>query len=296
MDKIGNFFELETAHLPTKWLNGKILLNSGRNALRYILKAYNIKKIASPYYTCQFIWDILMEESCEVDFYHIDENFLPTKNFKKDDYIIFNNYFGICDKQIELLKSRYNNLIIDNTQAFYSHQKCLASFYSLRKFFGVPDGGLAWCDKNIAFKLEQSKSYHICTHLLKSYDKGHDASYINFMKNELEIDKMPMQAMSNLTRAMLNNINYKKCKNIRLKNFSILHEYLKNTNEINLSLTNDDIPMFYPYLINNSSKIKSKLKDGGIFLTECWPQIDKFLSTEELYFKNNLILLPIDQR
>ena len=55
MAQVGNFFELETAKLSKKWLKDKILLNSGRNALRYIIKAYNINKIAVPYYTCQFV-------------------------------------------------------------------------------------------------------------------------------------------------------------------------------------------------------------------------------------------------
>lgn len=295
MKEIGNFFAIETANLSTKWLKNKILLNSGRNALRYIIKAYNIKEIAVPYYTCQFVWDILKAENCKINFYHIDKNLLPIQDFGRDDYIIFNNYFGICNKQIEFLKSKYSNLVIDNTQAFYSHQKCLASFYSPRKFFGVPDGGLCWCDKTITEKLEKSISYHRCSHLLKAYDKGYSTSYINFLKNELEIDKMPMQIMSNLTESLLKNIRYEKCKNTRLKNFATLHKSLSESNELSLNLTNDDVPMFYPYLINKF-ELKEKLMKNGIFLTECWPQIDKFLSQEELYLKNNLLLLPIDQR
>lgn len=294
MAQVGNFFELETAKLSKKWLKDKILLNSGRNALRYIIKAYNINKIAVPYYTCQFVWDILKQENCKINFYHIDKNFLPIQTFEKCDYILYNNYFGICDRQIEFLKLKYKNLIIDNTQAFYSHQKCLASFYSLRKFFGVPDGGLVWCDKKLNIKLEKSKSYHSSIHLLKAYDSDHESSYINFIKNELRIDKMPMQEMSNLTLALLDNINYTKCKNIRLRNFNILNDFLKNSNQLNIELQKDDVPMFYPYL-NEDKTIIDRLKNI-VYLVECWPQIDKFLSSEELYLKNNLMLLPIDQR
>lgn len=296
MHQIGNFFELEIAKFSTKWLKNKILVNSGRNALRYIVRLYKIKEIFVPAYTCQFVWLVLKEEGCKINFYHIDKNFMPTAEFNKNSYIIYNNYFGICDTQINQLKQKYKNLIIDNAQAFYSHQMGLASFYSVRKFFGVPDGGLVFYDTKNKLKLEKSISYNRCIHLLKAYDKGYNISYINFLKNELEIDKLPLQEMSNLTKALLQNINYNKVKKIRLKNFNFLHEILKNSNELKINLTNDDVPMFYPYLINNSQNLQEKLKSNGIFLTDCWPQIEKYLSKDELYLKQNLILLPIDQR
>ena len=296
MQQIGNFFELEIAKFSTSWLDDKILVNSGRNALRYIVRLYKIKEIFVPAYTCQFVWLVLMEEGCKINFYHIYKNFMPITEFDKNSYIIYNNYFGICDNQINQLKQKYKNLIIDNAQAFYSQQMGLASFYSIRKFFGVPDGGLVFCNVKNKLKLEKSISYNRCIHLLKAYDKGCDASYINFLKNELEIDKLPLQEMSNLTKALLQNINYNKVKKIRLKNFNFLHQVLKNSNELKINLTNGDVPMLYPYLINNSQKLQEKLKSNGIFLTDCWPQIEKYLSKNELYLKQNLILLPIDQR
>ena len=218
MQQIGNFFELEIAKFSTSWLDDKILVNSGRNALRYIVRLYKIKEIFVPAYTCQFVWLVLMEEGCKINFYHIYKNFMPITEFDKNSYIIYNNYFGICDNQINQLKQKYKNLIIDNAQAFYSQQMGLASFYSIRKFFGVPDGGLVFCNVKNKLKLEKSISYNRCIHLLKAYDKGCDASYINFLKNELEIDKLPLQEMSNLTKALLQNINYNKVKKIRLKN------------------------------------------------------------------------------
>ena len=295
MCEIGNFFELETAKLSTKWIGDRVLLNSGRNALRYIIRAYKIKNIKAPYYTCQFVWDILKDEKCNIEFYHIDKNFLPVCSFNSNDYILFNNYFGICSNQINFLKIKYKNLIIDNTQAFYSKQKCLASFYSLRKFFGVPDGGLVWCDKKINKKFPQSTSYQLCTHLLKAYDKNHSDSYINFIKNELEIDKRPLQTMSKLTYSMLSNINYIKCKNIRLKNFYTFDNFLGKINQLKINLTEDDVPMIYPYL-SEDKKLREKLIKNNVYLQEFWPQIDKFLSKEELYLKNNIMPLPIDQR
>ena len=220
---------------------------------------------------------------------------MPTKTFDKNSYIIYNNYFGICSKHIKTLNETYKNLIIDNCQALFSQTKGLASFYSFRKFFGVPDGGMAWCDKRLNVELQESKSYHLCTHLLKSYDKGYNESYINFLKNELEIDKMPLQEISKLTKALLSNINYDYHKQTRLNNFAFLHNHLKNKNLLNINLENDDVPMFYPFLSDNNN-LYDIFRQNNILLAKCWPQIDKFLSNTELKFKNNLLLLPIDSR
>lgn len=38
-------------------------------------------------------------------------------------YIVYNNYFGICGKNVEVLLKQYRNLIVDNAQAFYFPQK-----------------------------------------------------------------------------------------------------------------------------------------------------------------------------
>ncbi|HSQ98235.1 MAG TPA: hypothetical protein VLL98_06000 [Rickettsiales bacterium] len=295
MNEIGNYFGLETANLSIDWLKDKVGLNSGRNALRYIVRAYQIKKIYVPAYTCAFVWSALEAEKCELIFYHVDKNFMPVSEFGDNDFILYNNYFGVCGKQVKILHKKYKNLIIDNTQALYSLQKGLASFFSLRKFFGVPDGGLAWCDKKLNENFETAVSYHLCTHLLKIYDKGIDAGYINFIKNEVVLDSELIKKMSNLTRILLKNVNYEKAKQIRLNNFKILHEKLATSNELKLDLAKDDVPMIYPYVINNET-LRKKMEENKIFLIPCWPDIDKHLSNDELYLKKYLLTLPLDQR
>lgn len=294
MFEIGNYFGLESANMPTNWLDGKMALNSGRNALRYIVRLYGIKKIAVPFYTCAFVWDALKAENCEINFYHIDKNFMPIVNFA-DDFVLYNNYFGICGQQVKELAKKYKNLIVDNTQALYSLQKGRGAFYSLRKFFGVPDGGLAWCDGYLNENFEEAMSYHLCTHLLKSYDMGIDASYMNFIKNEIALDNAPIKKMSNLTKILLKNFDYEKSRKIRLENFKVLHKELLNINELKIDLAEDDVPMIYPYLIKNEL-LREKLKENKIFLINCWPDIDKYLFDEEKYLKKYLLPLPLDQR
>ncbi len=295
MEEIGGYFGLECADFSLDWMGDKIALNSGRNALRYIVRAYGIRKIAVPTYTCQFVWDSLKAEGCEMFFYQVDKNLMPIIEFPEDIFVLYNNYFGISEDRVKVLNKKYKKLIVDNTQALYSQQKGLASFYSLRKFFGVPDGGLAWCDKKIEEIFEISTSYQSCIHLLKIYDKGYNSGYINFLKNEISLDNAEIKKISNLTMALLKNINYDKIKKIRLDNFNILHKKLAESNELKIDLSKNDVPMVYPYLIKNDN-IRKKLEENKINLISCWPDIEKVASDDVLYLKKYLLPLPIDQR
>ncbi|MDD2840495.1 MAG: hypothetical protein PHY80_05265 [Rickettsiales bacterium] len=295
MKEIGGYFGLECANFSLDWLKDRILLNSGRNALRYIVRVCQIKKIAVPVYTCAFVWEALKAEGCELVFYHVDKNFMPMIDFAENDFVLYNNYFGVCGRQVGVLKNKYKNLIVDNTQALYSSQRGLGAFYSLRKFLGVPDGGLAWCDGCVKEELEVAVSYHLCVHLLKYYDKSVDAGCINFMKNECALDDAPIMRMSNLTGALLKNVDYEKSGQIRLKNFEILHGELEKTNELKLNLAEDDVPMVYPYLVKDEL-LRERLVKNKISLVPCWCGIDKYLSDDEKYLKKYLLPLPLDQR
>ena len=87
---------------------------------------------------------------------------MPTIIFDDNSYVLYTNYFGICAKNIKELAKKYKNLIVDNAQAFYMPKYGIASFNSLRKFFGVPDGSFLMCDKTIN---EIFKSFFISLNL-----------------------------------------------------------------------------------------------------------------------------------
>ena len=121
-----------------------LYLNLARNSLRYIIKTYGIKQLHIPYYLCNVIRQSIVRENCKPIFYHIDDNFLPDRDFNKDDFVLYPNYFGICGENANLLSEKYKNLIIDNAHSFYSEPKGLACFNSARKFFNVYNGSVLW--------------------------------------------------------------------------------------------------------------------------------------------------------
>ena len=71
------------------------------------------------------------------------------------------NYFGVCEKVQDELLLKYNSeqLVFDHSQAFFTPpKKCLATIYSPRKFFGVPDGGLLFTEVKIQLPKNQDES------------------------------------------------------------------------------------------------------------------------------------------
>lgn len=290
--EIGGYFGLETEQKFDN-ISNSIALNCARNCLRYTIKAFNIKEIYVPYYTCPVVWQSIKKENCKIIYYHIDDNFMPTMNFPENSYILYTNYFGICAKNVKTLAKKYKNLIIDNAQAFYMPKYGIASFNSIRKFFGVPDGALLQTDKILDEKSEQDKSFDRCSHLLKRLDIDAQFGYQDFCQNDNSLINEDIKTISNLTKTIFNSIDIKSAKQIRLENFNFLNEHLNKTNELNISLTTDDVPMVYPYLIRDD-KLRNVLIQNKIYVATYWDTQQS--DTLEWVFQKYLLPLPIDQR
>ena len=70
-----------------------IKLNTARNCLRYIIRAYGIEEIYVPYYICPTIKSAIRKEKAKINFYHVDKKFMPVNDFGKDYFILYPNYF-----------------------------------------------------------------------------------------------------------------------------------------------------------------------------------------------------------
>lgn len=297
MKDIGGYIELDIKKISEPYHKGALEINNARNGIVYAIRAYNIKELWVPYYTCPVVWQAIEIADCKLRFYNINEALMPAQDFEKDDYILYTNYFGVCNKNIELLTKKYRNLIIDNAQAFYASPSGIASVYSPRKFFGVSDGGYLYCSKELNQKFIQDKdSYKRFSHLLMRIEGGSDFGYCEFNKNEDTLENEEIKLMSNLTSELLKGVNYDEAKNVRLNNYYFLNEKLEHSNKIKIKIT-DDVPMYYPYLTEND-KLRENLIKNRIFIPACWRGIeDKCLKNSyELYLKKYMFLLIIDQR
>lgn len=295
MKAIGGYFELECRKEPLYYKDG-IYLNICRSAIRYLIRTLGIKKIHVPVFTCHVVQDSIQQEGCKIETYRLNKHMMPDKDFPINDYIIYNNYFGVLGNNVKKMALCYPNLIVDNAQAFYSQTQCLAAVYSPRKFFGLPDSGIL-VGKNIPFlELPQGHSFEVSSHLLKRIDFGAQAAYTDFTSNDEALEQYPLEKISNLSLTLMGNIDYEFVKKRRLDNFNILQQNIPT--DFPISMAEDDVPLVYPLLVEDGNSIRTKLIQNQIFCARYWPNVLHDSKPGELEYEltTNLIHLPIDQR
>jgi hypothetical protein len=298
---IGGYFELE---LPVReeYHNNALRLNTGRNAFEYVLRAKRYKKVYLPYYTCDAMFEPINKLGLDYEFYSIDSNFVPIFNYsnvQENEVFVYNNYLGICDLQTREVAAQCKNLIIDNSQAFYSKPiNGVDTFYSPRKFFGLPDGAYLYTDKLLDYILERDISYKRCEHLLGRIDTNAEQYFQVYKENSKNLCNQPIKEMSNLTQRLLVSIDYKTISEKRMQNFNLIHNELSKKNKLKLDVSSTEVPMVYPFLVENGKLLKQKLISNKIYVASYWPNVLEWSETtsHEYNIVSNLIALPIDQR
>lgn len=300
MTPIGGYFSLE---LP--WAEelhkDALRLNTGRNCLEYILHARQYRKVFIPYYTCDVVLEPFQKLNVEYEFYHIDVNFeiVQEISLRDGEALLYTNYYGLKQRYVENLAQQYSTqLIVDNTQAFFAQPiPKIDTFYTCRKFFGVPDGAYLYTDKTLNSKFDQDISWDRMSFLLKRIDLGAEVGYSDFREQSDRLVGQPIKLMSKLTQRLMQSINYVYAANLRKNNYLFLQDLLGDTNLIHLALENDAIPMVYPYMIDKKG-LREHLIQNKIFVARYWPNVLKWAPKKsiEIQLTNSLLALPIDQR
>ena len=298
--EIGGYFGLEL-NQGKPYHEKAIELNTARNAFEYILKANRYTKVYLPYYTCEAMLEPLNKLNIPYEFYQINKVFKPifSKELKEKEAFVYTNYWGINQHIVKILKNRFgNNLIVDNSQAFYAKPlENTDTFYSSRKFFGVADGAYLYCKNRLNEEFSQDESYERMSHLLKRIDLSAAQGYNDFKTNDDSLINQPIKLMSKLTKAILESVDYNKVAKIRRDNFEFLHKKLKDLNVLNFDLDNESVPMVYPFLIKRDG-LKQELINNKIFVATYWPMVKEKAPTDsfERYLYDYLLPLPVDQR
>lgn len=307
MKAIGGYFELadyeEGGVFPHQ---DGILLNTGRNALEYILRSIReVKHIYLPYYTCEVVLEPIEKLHIPYTYYHINQQFEIVDDIqpKEGEYLIANNYFGIKDAYIQQLAERYaDNLIVDCAQAFFAKPiPGIKTFYSTRKYVGVADGGVAYLGNLPDGKVEVNeveRSDEHDNHLLKRKQFGAEAGFADYQANEAKLDNQPIRLMSNMTKRILDHIDYDRIKVKRRENFEYMHKALEQKNFLSLpDIATFICPMVYPFVTRINKDFRKKLIDNKVFVAKYWPNVHQFGNFEVEYELGTRVLpIPCDQR
>lgn len=299
-EPVGGYFSLELPWVE-EYHKDALRLNTGRNCLEYILRSRGYKKVYLPYYICSVVLEPFEKLGVQYVFYHVDERLEMKESLsvKAGEALLYVNYFGLKQRYVEHLAEQYGtSLIIDNTQAFYAKPVTgIDTFYSCRKFFGVPDGAYLYTDKLLGGKFEQDESYGRMSHLLRRIDQGAESGYDDFRKNDDRLSGQPVRRMSKLTRRLMQGIDYEEVACRRRANYRLLENELGESNKIILDLEEDAVPLVYPYLTSTEG-LRGRLIADKIFVASYWPDVLDWVEVANLEYRlaSQMLPLPIDQR
>lgn len=301
---IGGYFELGLPDHGGFLHDDGVLLNSGRNALEYVLMALgDVKHLYVPYYTCDVVMEPIGKLGISYSYYHINPKLeiesLPS--LQSGDYLIYTNYFGIKDEYVKTMASQFrSHLIVDNAQAWFADPiEGVNTIYSPRKFVGLPDGGVAYCVKHIdENRFEQDVSCERCSHLLKRIDLGPAEGYAVYKENSRQLVGQPIKRMSYLTTKMLNSIDFEVVKNKRRTNYEFMYNCLRKQNLFKIPSSDSfACPMVFPYLTDDAT-LRKKLIENEIYVATYWPNVIDWTTKNDIEYllARQMQPLPIDHR
>ena len=201
MKPIGGYFSLELNDGAERH-SGALRLNAGRYALEYLLRARGYRKVYLPYYICDSVLQPFDRTGVKYEFYRINEQLEPAEKLtpSDDEAVLYVNYFGLKNRFVETFCDTYRNTILDFTQAFYSGKAdshgdkdhpC-DTFYSCRKYFGVPDGAYLYTDCLLDEELPQDESFERMAFLTKRIDRSPQEGYADFHANDQRLSTVAL--------------------------------------------------------------------------------------------------------
>lgn len=274
-----------------------IALNCARNAIVYAITDAKYESIYIPFYLCNTVKQTLDRYQIRYKGYHFNNNFEPI-NVRLDaqEGLLYPNLFGLFSKyKMDKIVDKYRNVIIDNTQAFFSEPNLYAyNIYSCRKFLGVSDGAYV-IKRGIAHRrYPVDFSGRRVSHLFISMEEGTNAAYAENMKAEEELSHSGILEMSALTHMLLGMIDYDNVIEARQRNYDTLNSCLMRYGFHDCKRSVECVPCKYPFWYEHD-KARKVLLDSQIYVPQWWNDLEE-TNEFECNMSKWLLPLPIDQR
>ena len=272
-----------------------------------MLEYKKIKHVLLPVYICDSVYHAVVDAHASVQWYTLDNSLYPKglpNPLPDDSAVLYVNYYGLCDSVVRRLTLDIpkQRLIIDNSQALFSpHEDVLATVYSIRKFMGVPDGGLLAIDE-AEFKLPDSEdavSIERIRALLLRTAYPASSGYESYVKAENSLSDTRPVRMSRLTNRLMASVDIDALKMKRRKNFSALARRLDKFNKQSWHLEASSVPLCYPLLANRyAGELREELISKGVYTPNYWAEVKVRAANNsfEHQLSYNCIFLPCDQR
>ena len=300
---IGGFFELELPNKGSLYHDRALALANGRVCFKVLLDCVKPSKVYLPFYCCDSLILPLKEAGISYEFYALNSAFDPMgiPLLGDSELYVYINYFGLKTQTgRKLSKLLGQQLVVDNSHAFFEESYGVSwAFNSVRKFFGVPDGGFLFSPQYL--EDNYTPNAHIITeHLwLRLFGKQDDAN--EFYHQSEAAQTLEVKGMSNLTKQILYSVKFIDVARARKRYFKILDRVLRPFNQVPeniLNLVHDAVPFCYPFLSHKPID-KKVFHEHHVYTSSLWEDVLK-RNTEGYAFEKkmsqNLIALPIDHR
>ncbi len=321
MKEYGGYIQLDT-YRGQEYYPNLLAFNSGRGALRFLIRIRNIKKLYLPGFCCSTVWEACEAEGISWEFYQVDAAFRPVfdKELANGEWLYVVNHYGVfASCEMEALRRTFHKVIADNTHAFFRPPLSdMDTLYSCRKFFGVPDGAYLSLGMEEGWEhagrmkrffesamqqyslLPVDQSFERMGFLLGRYEAPASEFYQEYAKNNDRFSGEPVKQMSKLTHNLLRAIDYEEVKSRRTRNFSFLSRQLSKMNRLVLPL----IPGAYAYPLwlkegmGQGSKIRQELIRKKVYVPCLWPEVENHCPKMSIdcQMASDILPLPVDQR
>jgi hypothetical protein len=217
------------------------------------------------------------------------------------DWLLYVNYFGVCGAKVDALLQRFApaQIVLDYSQSFFSppHKQALATIYSPRKFFGVPDGGLLYSRIPISSPGEVDvTSFARMEHLIKRLGDSPEAGYAAYQRAEESLDDLEPRTMSRLSERILASVDFETVRRKRKESFQMLYDRLGDDGRLLAGMCATDVPLCYPYR-SRDARLRQRLKRNRVFVATYWSDaLGRLAADKADSLVRNMLPLPIDQR
>lgn len=302
-----------------------VYYNTGRSAIKGVLREIRGKRALLPAYICQSVIQAFEQEHYSIEFYNIntdlsiDINDLNRKCTPDLDVIFVMHYYGTLQNRNDLtsIRNLSNTLSLtiveDTTHGILTNVQTIGDYCvaSLRKWFALPDGGVAYSllqkiDSVPVAKEMSFANVRTAGMFLKGlFVNGLTESNEIYRKQFGEAEKMINEdsrvfAISDFSDALVKVFDVGDAIQRRKNNAGYLHKNIENPLIVPIfKEPNIDIcPFFYPLYVENRDKFRNYLNQNKIYCPVHWPIEDKRLFEYDAvrYISEHIISIPIDQR
>ncbi|OGO32834.1 MAG: hypothetical protein A2Z16_03940 [Chloroflexi bacterium RBG_16_54_18] len=319
---IGGMFGLEDFRelpdQPLPYLQGKhILLTNARSGIRLLVEQLRPANVWMPSYLCSSMIQAVNPAVSRIRFYEVDYDLeIPSlewlESVQAGDLVICIAYFGfpILSGLVNAAMERAAWVLEDNVQALLSlnhDPDAHFQLYSLRKFFGVPDGAiLAATDPGFEFSSQLSPPPSRwwmqalnASLLRREFDRiGGERDWFRIANLVDSAAPLSPHRMSELSELILRyRIDYQSISARRIANYQTLLERLEHL-ALFPSLPGGVVPLGFPVRLADRDRVRQRLFDQQIYPPVHWDirryVPESFQSSHRL--SRDILTLVCDQR